>query len=298
MSDLDILCSPDDLEALIALADDMGFSRIDERDPDLVHHAVMEQEGSGRILELHFQPYPQIRNPERFMQSAWRQRQHIEIEEVACPVLSPEMSLIFNLAHLFQHDFDVSLKHYLDIAGLLIFYETELNWDDIHSLVEETGLQHSFVRTLRFISCMLDRPLNDREWPSNAQTKDQEAFNTSMLTLLSLLNEPPLKLDHLQQTGWKDLLRFAWGFRAGLANCTSLSGQLDYVRNGLSSLLLDLSHGEKQKAYAAPQDRTAARPPVVSSIFRFITKGHLRLAIERTAAKNRLIHRIEARSLK
>ncbi len=291
MSDLDILCSPGDLDALTALACDIGFFRMPVEDSHSAHHAVLQEARSGVILELHFQPYPQIQHPQRFMKWAWQGRHYIELDGWACPVLSLEMSLIFNVAHLIQHHFDVSLKHYLDIAALHVFFETELDWDRIYWVVAEAGLEQAFRRTIHFVFQIVGRPLPCGRFHKEADMAKQASFNDSLLAMLSLMDERPLKLDHVYQGGWKDLLKWAWELRFELARRKSPKEQMGFIRSGLTSLLGDLSPVNRQSEGVPDKGGSGVCRTDFFYLFRLLLNGHMKLAIERTAAKNRVIQR-------
>jgi hypothetical protein len=92
------------------------------------------------------------------MQSAWDRKEWIDVGDFRCPVLCLEMELLFNIAHLVQHQFDASLKHFLDIAGLLVFCSEKIKWDDIALLLGEFGLEQAFAVTTGFISTVMGFP--------------------------------------------------------------------------------------------------------------------------------------------
>ena len=187
MSDLDILCSLKDLGMLVDITREMGFTTAPPGvDIIFTHHVAMQNPDARSLLELHFMPYGGMRNHQLFMKLAWDQREWIEVNEIDCPVLSLEMEIVFDLAHIIQHQFDVSLKHYVDIAGLLIFCRHQLNRDGIHSLLGVAGLQREFFLILSSLSSLLNYPLQTSSQWFYDGGGEQEKFDSSLQVLLAL----------------------------------------------------------------------------------------------------------------
>ena len=220
LSDLDILCSPIDLRRIVTIARQMGCKIMDDGDdPPSDHHVAMVQAASGVILEFHFMPYEIIQNHERFMQLAWERKEWIAVADFHCPVLSLEMELLFNLAHLIQHEFDISLKHYLDIAGILVFCEGRLDRDRIGTLLRDFGLEHVFSLTTGFLSKMMHLPHVSQTPRLNPKNGGQREFNASLRNLLALLDEERLL----------DVRGVIWSFRVAIGNREGFGDKLDYV---------------------------------------------------------------------
>ena len=220
LSDLDILCSPIDLRRIVTIARNMGYTMMDVGDdPAAAHHVAMVQAASGTILEFHFMPYEIIQDHERFMRLAWERKEWIDAGGIHCPVLCLEMELLFNIAHLVQHQFDVSLKHYLDIAGLLVFCEGQLNRDEIETLLRDFGLEQVFSLTTGFLSTMVHLP--HVSWTLRLNHKDggQREFYASLRNLLALLDEERLL----------DARGVIWRFRVAIGNREGFGSKLDYV---------------------------------------------------------------------
>ncbi|MBW1784426.1 MAG: nucleotidyltransferase family protein [Deltaproteobacteria bacterium] len=187
MSDLDILCFMKDLRKLVDIAREMGFTTAPPGvDIVFTHHVAMYNAEARSLLEFHFMPYGGMKNPQLFMKLAWDQREWIEVSEIHCPVLSLEMEVVFDLAHIIEHQFDIPLKHYLDIAGLLIFCRDRLNRDEIHSLLRGAGLQRGFFLILSSLSSLLNYPLQTSLQWLDHRGGDQEKFDASLQVLLAL----------------------------------------------------------------------------------------------------------------
>jgi hypothetical protein len=187
LSDLDILCSPTDLHPIVTIASQMGYTMLDAgNDPEADHHLAMHQPTSGSILEFHFIPYEVIQNHVKFMQLAMDRREWVNAGGIQFPVLSLEMELLFNIAHLIQHQFDVSLKHYLDIAGVLIFSGGLLSRDKIETLLRGFGLEQAFSLTMGFLSRMMHHlPQISQTSTPNHKEGAQRGFDASLCHLLA-----------------------------------------------------------------------------------------------------------------
>jgi len=187
MSDLDILCFIKDLGRLVDITREMGFTTAPPGvDIIFTHHVAMYKAEARSLLEFHFMPYGGMKNHQLFMKLAWDRREWIEVYGIDCPVLSLEMEIVFDLAHIIQHQFDVSLKHYVDIAGLLIFFRRQLNRDRIHSLLRGAGLQREFFLIRNSLSRLLNYPLQSSWRWFDDGGGDQEKFDSSLQALLAL----------------------------------------------------------------------------------------------------------------
>ena len=187
MSDLDFLCAAKDLGKLVDITREMGFiTAPPEVDIIFTHHVAMYNAEARSLLEFHFMPYGGMKNHQLFMKLAWDRREWIEVNGIDCPVLPLEMEIVFDLAHIIQHQFDVSLKHYVDIAGLFIFCRHQLNRNRICFLLRGAGLQRGFFLILSSLSCLLNYPLQTSSQWLNDGGGDQEKFNSSLQVLLAL----------------------------------------------------------------------------------------------------------------
>jgi hypothetical protein len=220
LSDLDILCSPGDLHGIINIGRLMGYIMMDDGDdPAAAHHAATYCATSGTILEFHFMPYEVIQNHTKFMQLAWDRREWIDVGGIHCPVLCIEMELLFNLAHLVQHQFDASLKHFLDIAGLLVFYGREFEEDVLGILLRDFGLETPFALTTEFLSAVMGLPMMSQGLQLNPKESALKEFNVSLRDLLALLDEDRLL----------DVRGAVWNFRTAIGNREGVKNKVDYV---------------------------------------------------------------------
>ena len=292
LSDLDILCSPIDLRRIVTIARNMGYTMMDVGDdPAAAHHVAMVQAASGSILEFHFMPYEIIQDHERFMQLAWDRKQWIDVGDFHCPILCLEMELLFNIAHLVQHQFDVSLKHYLDIAGLLVFCEGQLNRDEIGTLFRDFGLEQAFALTTGFLSTTMHLPRLSHQAPRlNHKDSAQREFDASLRDLLALLNEDRLL----------DVRGAIWRFRTAFGNREGFGNKANYVINTLFSFSRSLTDPEPRSSGDA--FRYFLRHLRFYSKRFFLTLTHFpkellsnhnnTLAAERAAAKNRVTRQL------
>ena len=220
LSDLDILCSRNNLQRIVNIARRMGYAIMNDGDePTAAHHVAMVQAASEMILEFHFTPYEIIQNHRKFMQLAWDRREWITVGDLQCPVLCLQMELLFNIAHLVQHQFDVSLKHYLDIAGLLVFFERQLDQDGLGTLLQDFGLEQAFSLTTEFLSTTLHFPHVSGAPRVNYEKSAQRDFDASLLDLLALLDEERLL----------DVSGLVWRFRMAFGNREGFRNRIDYL---------------------------------------------------------------------
>jgi hypothetical protein len=220
LSDLDILCSQKDLCRIVNISSRKGYTiMIDGDGPSAFHHVAMYQAESGTLLEFHYMPYEVIQNHSKFMQMAWDRREWVDIGDVHCPVLCLEMELLFNIAHMATHQFDVSLKHFVDIAGLLVLYRRELKVDGIGSLLREFGLEQAFSLTNEFLSTMMGLPRITLSPSFNHKDNAHKEFVVSLRNLLALLDEDRLL----------DLRGAIWRFQTAIENRKGLGNKVDYV---------------------------------------------------------------------
>ena len=291
LSDLDILCSPTDLHRIVAIARAMGFTIMAEGgDPTAPHHVAMFRAASEMILEFHFMPYEIIQHHRKFMQLTWDRREWITVGDLQCPVLCIEMEMLFNVAHLVQHQFDVSLKHYLDIAGILVFCEKQLDQDGIETLFRDFGLEQAFALTTGFLSATMPLPIARQEPELNPKSSGQREFNISLLDLLSLLDKERLL----------DVRGAIWNFRVALGNREGFGEKIVYVVKTLIPSPGSLTNpGIQSKSdgfrYFLNQLRFYCGRLSVTLMHlpkeRRSNNKHS-LAVERAAAKNRITRRL------
>jgi len=289
LSDLDILCSPIDLHRIVTIARQMGYTMMDVGDdPEAAHHLAMVQAASWSILEFHFMPYEVIQNHERFMQLAWDRREWIDVGDFHCPVLCLEMELLFNIAHLVQHQFDVSLKHYLDIAGLFVFCKRLFNWNRIEALLRDFRLEQAFALTTGFLSTMMRLPqMSQAPWLNNKDRAQQE-FDASLRDLLALLDEERLL----------DVRGAIWGFRTAIGNRDGFGNKANYVKALFPFSSSLTGHGFRSSGnvryflhqclfYARRLAFTITRLPK-----ELLSDKNRSLAVKRAGAKNRITRQL------
>jgi Uncharacterised nucleotidyltransferase len=292
LSDLDILCSPMDLHRIISIAHHMGYTIMgDGDDPAVAHHVAMFHAASEAILEFHFMPYEVIQNHARFMQLAWDRREWIDVGDFHCPVLCLQMELLFNIAHLVQHQFDVSLKHYLDIAGILVFCQKQLNRDGLGTLFRDFGLEQAFALTTGFLSTMMHLPYLSGAPRLTHENSAQREFNASLRDLLALLDEERLL----------DVRGFIWGFRIAFGNRVGFGNKIAYV----TKTLFPFSHSLTDHGYRSSGDEFRYFLHQLRFYARrlFFTLAHLpkrgisnkkcSLAVKRAGAKDKITRQLQ-----
>lgn len=291
LSDLDILCSPKDLQRIISIARHMGYTIMGDGDnPAAAHHVAMVHAASKAILEFHFMPYEVIQNRSRFMQLAWDRREWIDVGDFRFPVLCLQMELLFNIAHLVQHQFDVSLKHYLDIAGILVFCKKQLNGDELGTLFRDFGLEQAFAITTGFLSTMMHLPYPFGIPRLNLENSAQTEFKASLLNLLALLDEERLL----------DVRGTVWNLRVAVGNREGFGEKIAYVVKRLvptSGLLTAPGIQSPNDAfrYFLRQLRFFGgrlRLTLAHTPGKRLSNNKPSLAVERAAAKNRITRQL------
>ena len=291
LSDLDILCSPIDLHRIVTIAHRMGYTMMDDGDdPESTHHVAMLQVASRAILEFHFMPYEVIGNHTKFMQLAWDSREWIDVGGIHCPVLCLEMEILFNIAHLVQHQFDASLKHFLDIAGLLEFYKGELKGVVFETLLRDFGLEQAFTLTTEFLSTMMGLPRMSQALRLNHKASGQREFDVSLRDLLAVLDEERLL----------DVRGVIWRFRVAIGNREGFGSKLDYVVKTLLPFSgSQTGHGIRSSGsarYFLHQCLFYGKRLLLT--LTNLPKEHLTnnkhsLAVERAGAKNRITRQLQ-----
>jgi len=199
------------------------------------------------------------------------------------------MELLFNIAHLVQHQFDVSLKHFLDIAGILIFHRGKLKGDGIGTLLRDFGLEQAFALTTEFLSTMMCLSRMSPASPLNHKDSAQSEFNASLRDLLSLMDQDRL----LDVRGVIRRFLTAIGNRKGFWN------KVDYGIKALfpfSSSLI--GHGIQSTIgarYFMRQCRFYGKRLLLTLKHfprEYLSRRQDSLALERAAAKNRITRQI------
>jgi hypothetical protein len=154
IADLDVLCRIEDVVTVARAARAIGFAG-GEISP---HHVALEYGGAGGgLLEVHFTMHDGVTNPAWFARSAWQGRRVVTVEEWTLPVMPIEHQIVFDVAHAAHHDFELDLKHAVDLAGRLTLHRDAINWDILRTLLSETGLSRPFcvmARTLEKLFCL------------------------------------------------------------------------------------------------------------------------------------------------
>lgn len=142
MADLDLLCHTDDLVSVARHARSLGF-----RGGSLYqHHVVLEYGAAGGLLELHFDLHREVANRARFLETAWSHATVASVEDWLLPVMSLEDQIIFDVAHMTHHAFDVGVKHFMDFAGRLMLHRADIDWDRVGAALGDVGLSTEFLR--------------------------------------------------------------------------------------------------------------------------------------------------------
>lgn len=116
MVDLDLLVRRRDLEPLTRIAAGLGFRA--RADPHPIH-ATAVHPGLGLGLELHFDLYDFLLRRAELAERILSSPVELAIEEHRFPAAPHGLALVLEVAHLVQHDFELGLRNWLDLAALL-----------------------------------------------------------------------------------------------------------------------------------------------------------------------------------
>ena len=72
--------------------------------------------------------------------------------------MSVEDQLVFGLAHIISHGYHVPLKQYLDLVGLLVLLESEIDLARVFRVLSLCDLRREFVDLRRILSDLLGVP--------------------------------------------------------------------------------------------------------------------------------------------
>ncbi|MBM3284785.1 MAG: nucleotidyltransferase family protein, partial [Candidatus Aminicenantes bacterium] len=141
MADLDLLCRPSDLPGLRAVVISSGFGK---RPYLQAHHLTFYHEELGFPLEFHFSLQFVVKHRKALFSKLWDRSRQSSIDDLRLPILSPEDTLLFDLAHILDHVYVVPLKNYLDLMAGLLFFESELDLDYLEAAFRRSQLSDDF----------------------------------------------------------------------------------------------------------------------------------------------------------
>jgi hypothetical protein len=177
MADLDVLCHPRDLLTVCRAARRLGFG------DGLAHmyHVVLSLSGGGGgLLEAHFAMHPEMANPSRFLENAWATQTSAQVETWTLPVMSVESQIVFDVAHLADHGFEVDLRHAMDFAGRLWRQRDVIDVMQLRRLLDDAGLAVPCWQLATTLQRWLDLPMTDRLGPA-PDAHDADAFERQLL---------------------------------------------------------------------------------------------------------------------
>ena len=123
-----------------------------------LHQVTLLHRRLGVPLELHFALFHWLSHRERVVDQMWKHRQWLELDGVQIPVMSVEDQLVFGLAHIIAHGYHVSLKQYLDLLGLLVLLQSEIDLARVFRVLSLCDLQREFVDLCSLLSTLLGVP--------------------------------------------------------------------------------------------------------------------------------------------
>ncbi|MFC2169858.1 nucleotidyltransferase family protein [Acidobacteriota bacterium] len=153
MVDLDFFCRKKDLVAMSEIAFSLGCRREGDISP---WHLHLVHQDLSILVELHFCVYDNIKKPGFFLRSSWQRMERLKIEETSIPVLPVENAIVFDIAHMKDHNHVVPIRVYLDFLGKLILQKEKFNWDYFSSLLDRTKLKEEFFCLFSALSEILD----------------------------------------------------------------------------------------------------------------------------------------------
>lgn len=164
MGDVDLLCREADLPALARIARSEGYQRVGETS---IYHLEFYHGDLQAGLELHFELYDCMENRQSLLDQALQSRESVRLDDTEFPVPSREIDLVLDLGHLINHDFELTLKHYLDFTAKVMAFERTTAPRGLHALLLATDLAREFGMTVDVVSTLFNRPLGRLEAPSS-----------------------------------------------------------------------------------------------------------------------------------
>jgi hypothetical protein len=156
MADIDILCHTKDLKALSDILYSLGFSR---KGLLQAHHIGFTHQDLGILVELHFALQYIVKKKKAILTRFWMRLHSAQIDEARFPILSIEDQLLFEMGHILDHVYCVSLKHFQDFAGWLTLLSSEIDWDYLTSILTKSGMLPEFLSLSRILSELLQMPI-------------------------------------------------------------------------------------------------------------------------------------------
>jgi hypothetical protein len=182
MADIDILCQTKDLKILSPILHELGFQK---RGHLQAHHIAFSHQELGIMIELHFALQFIAKNKKNLLSQFWIHKHWAEIDNTKIPILSIEDQLTFEMAHILDHVYLVSLKHYQDFLGWLILHKEKIDWDYLESLLIQSGMLQEFVSLSSSLSELFQISL---EIPVTADISDKNFDNAKNIIFSSLLS--------------------------------------------------------------------------------------------------------------
>ncbi|MFC2165489.1 nucleotidyltransferase family protein [Acidobacteriota bacterium] len=180
MADIDLLCHTKDLRKLSDILHSLGFQR---KGILQAHHIAFHHSNLGILIELHFALQYIVKDKKNLLARFWEHHHWAEIDDARLPILSTEDQLIFETAHILDHVYLVSLKHFLDFAGWLLNDKEEIDWDYLKSHLLQSGMQEDFVLISQVLSEFFQIPMNlpiQNDLPSKKIDDLKNTISTSL----------------------------------------------------------------------------------------------------------------------
>ena len=154
MADVDLLCRPADLPRLSELARALGLV---DGEQTSAHHVVLRHPTLPASFELHHRHYDVVSHlPEEW---AWSTIETVDVGEVSLPALPVEAAAVIDVAHLVEHDLQLSLKPLLDLAATLRRQAPRFDGARFAELLGDARLTLAFDRLMTLLEGTLGLPL-------------------------------------------------------------------------------------------------------------------------------------------
>lgn len=162
MGDLDLLIPPDRLsqahQALISMGYTVkrNFSIQQERK---THHHLPPYHLGNEVVELHWTIASPLSSLKIDLEGLWRRARPAPGRHTSAWLLSPEDLLLHLSLHLLQDEFFGGIRRIYDIAQVLDFYQTELDWETLADRARQWGNVKGLFLTLHLAADLFNAPL-------------------------------------------------------------------------------------------------------------------------------------------
>jgi hypothetical protein len=221
IADLDLLVHPEGVRPALRILTEQGYHRagLEVRpDADLAYESHVRLEKAGlvqSVVEVHWtlfdSPYYQQSLP---MAWFWQTALVVQLGDIPARVLGPAAQILHLCGHLVvQHGAERARLLWLhDVAEVLVFYQSQLDWEELLTRAQECQLVLSVQQVLRQVADEWGGPV-----PAAVQTQldalRPSAEEVQVVGWRTAAKRPVAQRfwsDLASMSGWRQRLHYAW----------------------------------------------------------------------------------------